>query len=118
MDLQFSQDNTFRLLARTTLMVTQGVRNPKLKVIQLTQGSVDLKLDDYPPDLKFQVETPSAICGAVGTRFSVSFEDESIAYAGGVIISAFPKSKAVITIIIPISPDKGVSFSGSVGAAD
>ena len=78
LDLQFSQGNTFRLLARSSLIITEDVRNPKLKLLQLDQGTVDLQLDNFPSDHKLQVETPSAICGAVGTRFVVSFEDETM----------------------------------------
>lgn len=74
LDLRFSEGNTFRLLARTTITITEDVKDPKLKILQLTSGSVDLSLDQYPKDHKLQVETPSAICGAVGTRFVVEFE--------------------------------------------
>ncbi len=75
-DLQFSEGNVFRLLARTRLVIAQDVRDLKLKKINLTleTGSVKLDLDKFPPDHKLQVETPTAVCGAVGTRFAVSFE--------------------------------------------
>ncbi len=77
-DLQFTAGNTFRLLARSSVTITEDTKDPKLKVIQLSKGTVDLKLDNFPADHKLQVETPTAICGAVGTTFKVSFEDESI----------------------------------------
>ena len=78
LDLQFSESNSFRLLARTQLVITEGVRNPNLKILQLSKGSVNLQLDNFPVDHKLHVETPSAICGAVGTRFVVSFEDDAV----------------------------------------
>lgn len=74
LDLELSPGNTFRLLARTRLTVTQDVNNPKLKRLKLDAGTVDLKLDNYPAGHKLQVETPTAVCGAVGTRFVVEFE--------------------------------------------
>jgi hypothetical protein len=73
--LEFSQGNTFRLLPRTTLVLNQNTRNPKLKVLKLQSGSISLQLDDFPKGHKLEVETPSAICGAVGTRFVVSFDE-------------------------------------------
>ena len=76
-DFLFSEGNTFRLLARTKLKILEDVQNPKLKIIQLTQGNVDLKLDRMPKGTTLQVETPSAICGAVGTRFGCSFEKDN-----------------------------------------
>ena len=90
LDLQLSEGNTFRLLARTSLVVTEDVRDPKLKILQLDQGTVNLKLDNFPADHKLHVETPSAICGAVGTRFIVSFEDPTMVSA----VAGTPGSRA------------------------
>ena len=90
LDLQLLKGNTFRLLARTTLVVTEDARNPKLKILKLDQGTVNLKLDNFPADHKLDVETPSAICGAVGTRFIVSFEDPTMVSA----IAGSPGSRA------------------------
>jgi hypothetical protein len=73
--LEFSQGNTFQLLPRTTLVLNQNTRNPKLKTLRLQSGSISLQLDDFPKGHKLEVETPSAICGAVGTRFVVSFDE-------------------------------------------
>jgi hypothetical protein len=74
-ELQFSANNKFRLLARTTLKINQDTRNPKLKIVKLESGQVELELDDFPRDHSLKVETPTAVCGAVGTRFVVAFED-------------------------------------------
>lgn len=82
LDIEFSEGNTFRLLPRTTLTITESAKNPKLKVLELTSGEVDLKLDNFPKDHKLQVETPTAICGAVGTTFKVSFESGQTSRTG------------------------------------
>ncbi len=74
MDLELSPGNTFRLMPRSKLAVNADTRNPKLKVLKLEQGTVKLKLDKFPKGQKLQVETPTAVCGALGTRFTVSFE--------------------------------------------
>ena len=73
-DLSFSEGNTFRILARTKIKITENARDPRLKVLHVSAGSVEMKLDKYPEGHKLQVETPTAVCGVVGTRFIVSFE--------------------------------------------
>ena len=75
-DLQFSEGNTFRLMPRTKLQIVQDVKDPKLKILKLDQGTVELKLDDFKGN-KLKVETPTAVCGALGTRFIVTFEGEA-----------------------------------------
>ena len=75
-ELEFSENNRFRLLARTTLTIEQDTRNPKLKIVKLEAGHIDLQLDDLPADHSLKVETPTAVCGAIGTRFVVAFEDD------------------------------------------
>lgn len=81
------KQNTFRLLARTVLVVSQDVKNPKLMRLAVSAGGVDLKLDSFPKGSQLQVETPSAVCGAVGTRFKVTYEggdtdEETVARQG------------------------------------
>ena len=72
--IQFSKNNRFRLLPRTRLVITLNVRNPKFKRIKLARGTVEVTLDSFPEGHTFDVETPSAVCGAVGTRFSVGYD--------------------------------------------
>ncbi|MCJ8329276.1 MAG: FecR family protein [Lentisphaeria bacterium] len=74
-DLEMSPKNTFRLMPRTKLTIIQDLKNPKLKILKLEEGTVSIKLDDFPKGNKLQVETPTSICGALGTRFVVVFED-------------------------------------------
>lgn len=72
--IQFSQDNTARLLTKTTLnLSSEKVRHPKLKLLS---GKIALELDNFPKDHKIEVSTPTAVCGAVGTRFEVSYSGE------------------------------------------
>ncbi len=75
-DLQLSPGNTFRLMPRSKLAIKVDVKNPKLKILKLDQGTVNVKLDKFPKGEKLQVETPTAVCGALGTRFTISFEDD------------------------------------------
>lgn len=72
--IKFSEHNTARLLPRTTLHLSSPkVRHPKLKLLD---GKVALELDRFPKDHKMEVSTPTAVCGAVGTRFEVSYSGE------------------------------------------
>ena len=72
--IQFSPDNTARLLTKTTLnLSSEKVRHPKLKLLT---GKIALELDNFPKDHKIEVSTPTAVCGAVGTRFEVSYSGE------------------------------------------
>ncbi|NOY83009.1 MAG: FecR domain-containing protein [Kiritimatiellaeota bacterium] len=73
--IEFSNGNRFRVLARTKVVVTADVRNPKFKKLQLARGKVEVELDNFPPGARFSVETPTAVCGAVGTHFAVEFAD-------------------------------------------
>ena len=54
LDLEFSDGNSFRLLARSTITITEDVQNPKLKILQVSQGSIDVRLDEFPADHKLQ----------------------------------------------------------------
>lgn len=76
-DLEFSPENAFRLMPRTTLTIVEDVKDARLKVLKLERGRVQAKLDNFPPDHGLQVETPTAVCGALGTHFTVAFEDEA-----------------------------------------
>jgi hypothetical protein len=72
--IQFSEANTAKLLPQTVLHLSSPeVRHPKLKLLS---GQVALELDKFPKDHKIEVSTPTAVCGAVGTRFEVSYSGE------------------------------------------
>jgi hypothetical protein len=68
----FSPGNEFRLLPRSEVQITgQGDAGGRFRrVLKLNDGSVELDLQKLEGS-KVEVETPTAICGAVGTRFTV-----------------------------------------------
>jgi hypothetical protein len=72
--ISFTKENTGRLLPNTVLQLTSPkIKHPKLKLLT---GKVALELDKFPKDHKIEVSTPTAVCGAVGTRFEVSYSGE------------------------------------------
>jgi hypothetical protein len=69
----FSPGNEFRLLPRSEVQVTgAGDAGGRFRrVLKLNDGSVELDLQKLEGS-KVEVETPTAICGAVGTHFLVN----------------------------------------------
>ena len=69
----FSEGNVCRVLANADLTMSQGTSNKKLKIIRLNEGTVevDLKEDFHSDGNALNVETATAICGAIGCKFSV-----------------------------------------------
>lgn len=71
--IQLSEGNTCRVLAKAELSVSDGAMDPKLKTIKLSEGKIEVSLEK---NLKEQfgnslnVETATAVCGAIGTVFS------------------------------------------------
>jgi FecR-like protein len=75
MTLAFDEKNKFRVLPKTEVIVSVSTRDSKFrKVIDLSMkdGDVEVDLDAFPEKYQFKVQTPTAVCGAVGTRFKVS----------------------------------------------
>jgi hypothetical protein len=73
--ITFSEGNTARMLPNTVIQLTsKKVKHPKLKLLT---GKIALNLDKFPKDHKIEVSTPTAVCGAVGTRFEVSYSGET-----------------------------------------
>ncbi len=70
----FSEGNMCRVLANATLTMTEGVTNKKLKIIRLQDGEVEVELlEDFHKDGNaLNVETATAICGAIGCKFRVA----------------------------------------------
>jgi hypothetical protein len=77
-DVEFTKLNMFRILPRTTLEITEDARSSPRKVLSLHNGSVRVEMDKLPAGHKVEVETPSMICSAEGTRFTVSYNDEEL----------------------------------------
>lgn len=75
MRLQFDPKNIFRLLPGAEIIIRAPREEGKLRrvALELKSGQVDLTLDQVPKSYQIEVRTPTAICGAVGTSFSVSY---------------------------------------------
>jgi hypothetical protein len=74
LNIEFNEQNVFRLLPKSEVQVTgEGAANTKFRrILNLKSGGVDLDLPTIKTTgSKVEVQTPTAICGAVGTAFSV-----------------------------------------------
>ncbi|MDD5260848.1 MAG: FecR family protein [Methylacidiphilales bacterium] len=73
--IEFSPENIFRLLPNSEVQVNgTGAANTKFRrIVELKAGKVDFDLPKLSGS-KVEVETPTAVCGAVGTQFSVDSE--------------------------------------------
>jgi len=74
LDLELSPRNVIRVLPLTEAVIGEKMRNPGLVSVRLYGGTTDVKLDDFPKDCKFQVSTPMAVCGAVGTAYRTFYD--------------------------------------------
>ena len=65
--------NECQVLANAHLIMAQNVQDPKLKIIKLKAGMVDIDLDPEFEESGYglQVETAAAICGVIGSKGSV-----------------------------------------------
>lgn len=86
--VQFSPDNVFRLLPRSEVQVSgEGAATSKFRrIIKLNAGKVDLELKNLQGS-RVEVETPTAICGAVGTEFTVNADNGHFAIREGAIFA-------------------------------
>lgn len=79
----FSEGNTCRVLANAVLAITRDTKDEKLKSINLDTGKVEVSLD---PEFhkthndSLNVVTPTAICGAIGCKFSMDSRIEEDLY--------------------------------------
>jgi len=80
--IELSTGNRFRVLARTVVAVTADIRNPRVRKLQLASGRVEIELDRFPSGYQFRVETPTAVCGALGTRYAVAYEETATPIPG------------------------------------
>ncbi len=71
--LQLGENNVVRMLARSEITIHKDTKHRKLVRIQLDAGEIGVQLDNRPEDVDFQVDTPLGVCGAVGTRFAVTY---------------------------------------------
>ncbi len=70
----FDDNNRFRLLAKTEVVISPATRASGFRKVNLglAQGKVEVELEAFPKDHEFKVQTPTAVCGAVGTKFIVT----------------------------------------------
>ncbi len=77
--IQLSAGNECRVLAKAELTMSDGITNPKLKVIHLTEGKIEVELEEMLTENtgnSLNVETATAVCGAIGTKFSCEAHKE------------------------------------------
>lgn len=92
--ISFSDGNECRILARTVLTVNEDTKDRKLKTLKLAQGKAEVSLQpDFHKNNALQVETPTAICGAVECHFTVQVLTEL-----GQIKSFFESIKGIIRL--------------------
>ncbi|MBN2190093.1 MAG: LPP20 family lipoprotein [Candidatus Aureabacteria bacterium] len=78
-DLLFDQDNRFRIMENTEVEVSsisdpqtlESGKTVKLLSLHLYNGTIGAKLDKLPEGTRVNIETPSAVAGALGTGFTV-----------------------------------------------
>jgi len=69
--LELSSGNEVRVLANSTLKADQKAEDASDKTIRLREGRIQVKLqEDFHKANKFTVETPTAVCGAIGCEFT------------------------------------------------
>jgi len=78
--IQFSAGNVCRVLASTTLTVSEDAKDVKAKTIKLSEGEVAVELgEEFHKDNSLNVETAAAICGAIGCKFTIkSFVEKEL----------------------------------------
>ncbi len=72
--LVLSEGNVVRVLANANLVMDEDSSDSKIKNVRLTDGEVEVDLNSsfHQGGNKLNVETATAICGAVGTNFRVA----------------------------------------------
>jgi len=69
-----SEGNVVRVLANANLVMDESSSDSKIKNVRLNDGEVEVELnaDFHQGGNKLNVETATAVCGAVGTHFRVA----------------------------------------------
>jgi hypothetical protein len=77
MILILSDGNEVQVLSNADLAMTEDVKDPKIKIIKLNEGKVEVNLEpEFNKENGLNVETPVAVCGAVACKFSVDSRTE------------------------------------------
>ncbi|MDI6774002.1 MAG: FecR family protein [Verrucomicrobiota bacterium] len=73
-----SEGNECQVLANAQLTVTEDATDKKLKRIKLVEGRVDASLEkDFRNSNGFEIETPAAVCGVIGSKVSAAVRSQS-----------------------------------------
>jgi len=72
-DLELSPKNSFRILAGSTVTIQPNTKSPKLVSLKMKEGEIESNLGAFPKGFRYEVQTPLAICGAVGTSYIVKY---------------------------------------------
>lgn len=88
--------NECQVLANAELEMQQDTTDPKLKIIKLKEGRVDVNLDPEFEESGYglHVETAAAICGAIGCKFSNDVRSDN-----DMSVSTFGVSEGKVKII-------------------
>lgn len=90
-----SEGNECRVLAKAEVTMQEGAMDPKLKIINLKEGKIEValekNLEQYGNSLN--VETPTAVCGALGTEFTIEVHMQ-----GEIYVVVFSITDGVVTI--------------------
>ncbi len=70
-DMEIAPQNSFRVQPASHVVLQKGIKSTV--AMSLVSGTVVSTLDKFPKNMKYEVQTPLAVCGAVGTSYSVTF---------------------------------------------
>ncbi len=74
----FSAGNQCRVLAGTTVTIAENADDPSQKTLILQDGKINVDLEEtFHESNSLNVETPTAICGAIGCTFTVEVKLEA-----------------------------------------
>jgi hypothetical protein len=112
--LVFSEGNTCRVLANANLTITQDSKDAKLKSVVLDVGKIEMSLE---PEFhktnadSLNVVTPTAVCNAIGCKFSIDSRNED-----DLLVTIFICDEGQIEIDgqgfkIPLDAEDGLTIS-------
>lgn len=72
-----SDGNECQVLANADLILTEDAADPKLKIIDLRTGQVEISLErEFEENNGLNVQTPVAICGAISCKYNIDVRME------------------------------------------
>lgn len=113
--IQLSEGNECRVLAKAELTLAEDTVDPKLKIIKLAEGKVDIALqeDFHEAGNGLNVETATAVCGAIGCHFSAeAHKEQGINVIVFLVTQGKTKVSGMNFDIPEIAEGAGLSVSG------